>query len=135
MQRLNGTDDPEEVLQRYEKLLDRQIRVHGVDGGPTANARGMVAKQLEKMERLVEARVLWEQTVAAYRRSRGADDIYTMEYEEWLAANLMKSGLRREARPLVVHICDVRLRTLGAGNEATIRAQRRLEVLDGASGR
>ena len=67
----------------------------------------------------------------------GPDDIYTMEYEEWLAANLMKSGLRREARPLlVVHICDVRLRTLGAGNEATIRAQRRLEVLmGGASGR
>jgi hypothetical protein len=130
IERLDANEDPEHVLERRQKVLDRQIRVHGVDGGPTANARGDVAKQLEEMGRLVEARVLREGAVAAYRRNRGADDLFTVDSEEWLAANLMKSGLSGEARPLVVHICEVRLRALGPADEKTERACRRLAVID-----
>jgi hypothetical protein len=129
-ERLMANEDPEHVLELKQKVLDRQIRVHGVDGGPTANARGDVAQQLVKMDRLVEARVLWEEAVAAYRRNRGPDDGYTLDYEEWLAANLMKSGLSGEARPLVVLVRDVRLRTLGPEDEKTERAQRRLATID-----
>jgi hypothetical protein len=131
MARIEAREGPEKILELRQKQLERQIRVHGVDGGPTANARGDLARHLEKMGRFVEARVFWEQALAAYRRNRGRDDIYTLQYEEWLAANLMTSGLTDEARPLVVHIYDVRLRTLGAENEETKRAQRRLKFLDG----
>ena len=84
------------------------------------------------MGRVVEARVLWEEAVAAYRRNRGVDDKFTLEYEVWLAANLMKSGLFGEARPLVAHVCEIRLRTLGPENEDTKTAEQRLAVIDEA---
>jgi hypothetical protein len=130
LERIEAKEEPEHVLERRQKVLDRQIKVHGIDGGPTANARGDVARQLEKMGRLVEARVLWEEAVAAYRRNRGADDEYTVQYEERLATNLAKSGLSGEARLLVAHVCDVRLRTLGSENEETKRALRQLAAID-----
>lgn len=130
IERLDAKEDPEHVLERRQKVLDRQIRVHGVDGGPTANARGDVAKQLEKMGRLVEARVLWEEALAAYRRHRGPDDRYTLECEAWLASNLMRSGLYGEARPLLAHVCDVRSRELGPDDEDTKDAFRQLALID-----
>ena len=126
--RLDAGSDPEDILERRRRLLDRQIKVFGIDGGPTANSRADVAEQLEKMDRLPEARVLREEVVVAYRRNRGADDLFTVDSEEWLAANLMRSGMTADARPLLDHIVDIRLRTLGAQHEATRRAQRRLSA-------
>jgi hypothetical protein len=129
-ERLSAGEDPEKVLRRLKRVLDLQIKVFGVDGGPTAKARFQVAMQLEKMGRLAEARVFLNEVVAAYSRNRGADDRYTLEYEEWLAANLMKSGLMDQARPLMMHVCDVRSRTLGPDDDGTKRARRRLAAID-----
>ena len=44
VEHLDAERDPEEVLEERQQLLERQIKVHGVDGGPTANARGDVAR-------------------------------------------------------------------------------------------
>ena len=114
-------------------LVDTQVRMFGVDGGPTANGRAEVARQLESMGRWVEARVFWEQVVAAYRRNRGADDLMTVQSEEFLALNLAKSGLHQDAINLMDHVVAVYRQALGPDHEETTRAIRfreRIKALD-----
>jgi len=106
------------------------IRQFGPDGGPTANARADVAKQLEKMGRFAEARLLREEVVAANRRHRGDEHQLTLEAEEWLIVNLRDSGLLKEARSLCSQNREARLRKLGPDNEATVRVSRLLETID-----
>jgi hypothetical protein len=123
--------DPDQLLEMKRGILDRQIRVHGVDGGPTANSRADVAKQLDRMDRHDEARLLWEQIVAAYHRNQGSDDLSTVHYEEWLAVNLIESGRVDEGRVLLEHVYNVRLAALGSEDEATEGVLRRLKSVEG----
>ena len=127
---MNRNEDPEERLNRLEALLARQIRIFGPDGGPAANARELVATQLEKMDRFTEARLLREEVVAAFRRNRGEEDEYTLLAEEWLGTNLAKSGKPREARLLYGHVYEIRLRTAGPEDKGTLRTQQILRGLD-----
>ena len=124
--------DPAENLKVAEDVLARQIRLFGPDGGPTANARAEVAKRLEILERFVEARVLREEVVAAFRRHRGNDDLYTLVAEEWLAFDLVQCGMRDEASDLYSHVFQVRLRDLGPDDAKTVHARANLAAM-GAS--
>ena len=78
-----------------------------------------MATQLESMDRFVEARLLREETFAAHRRSLGDDDEQTLVAEARLAVNMMKSGLREEAKEHFSHVYEVRLRALGPEHELT----------------
>jgi hypothetical protein len=133
-ERMNKNDPPEELLHRMEVLLARQIRLFGLDGGPTANARGAVAKQLERLGRLPEARLLREEILAAQRHHRGAEDPQTLNAELWLAINLRNQGLPEDARPFFVHVCEARRRVLGPDDEETVLADKYLASLDDRSG-
>ena len=80
----------------------------GPDGGPTTNARMHLAIELERSDRLAEARVLWEQVLDASRRHRGPDSPDVLLAEELLAINLVKSGMTDDARRLFAHVGDAR---------------------------
>ena len=134
IERYEAKQDPEELLQAKLGLLDKQIKIHGVDGGPTANGRGDVAIQLESMGRMDEARVFWEEIVASFRRNRGDDDLMTAQREEWLAANLAKSGLSEEALILLNHVEDVYRQALGNDDKETRRARGLIESIELAEG-
>lgn len=120
---------PEWRVKQLEDVLAAQIRLFGLDGGPTANARDDLAKQLEGMGRFTEARILREEVFAANQRHRGDEDSDTLTAEERLALNLANSGLTEDAKPLLAHICEVRLRTLGPEHKDTQRVARVLKRL------
>jgi eukaryotic-like serine/threonine-protein kinase len=120
---------PEEALEAAEKGLALQIRLYGPDGGPTAASRGDVARQLERMGRLTEARLLREESLAAYQRRLGVEHRYTLDAELWLGMNLKAAGLPEEARSHFVHVCEVRRRILGPDDEQTHLAERFLASL------
>jgi len=122
LEKINANQDPESLLVQYEKNLDRQIKIHGVDSGPAANARNRLAGQLEKMDRWDEARLFREQAFDAYRRNRGLDDRYTLEAEEWLAVTLARCGLREHATSHIEHVIEERTRTLGPDDEVTAQS-------------
>lgn len=73
-------------------------------GGPTANARELLAKRLEKADRWPEARVLREEVLAARRRNLGADDEGTLSAERWLARSLAHDRIDEEAVALADHV-------------------------------
>jgi hypothetical protein len=124
--------DPADNLMIAEDVLAKQLRRFGPDGGPTANARAEVAKRLEILGRFVEARVLREEVVAANRRHRGNDDLYTLAAEEWLAFDLVQCGMRDEASELYSHVYEVRLRDIGPDDARTAHARANLAAM-GAS--
>jgi hypothetical protein len=134
LEKLHAKQDPESVLALYEKSLERQIRVHGVDSGPAANARGDVAKQLESMDRLDEARVFRQETFDAYTRNRGVEDPYTLGAEEWLAVNLARCGLTADAIIHIEHVIEVRTQTYGPDHQDTVEARElRRKIREGPS--
>jgi hypothetical protein len=102
-----------------EEALAIAIRRSGPDSGPAARGRGEVATQLEKMGRFTEARLLREETYAAYRRNAGDDDEQTLIAETLLGLNMREAGLREEARGHFRHVYEIRLRTLGPEHELT----------------
>jgi hypothetical protein len=108
-----GDKDPEQALKRAEETLTSQVARTGPDSREANLARAEVAKWLEKLERWTEARVLREKVLASFVENRGADDHHTLVYEEWLAHNLAWSGMLEEAKPLYIHVREVRRRTLG----------------------
>ena len=122
LEKLNAKQDPESVLALYEEALKRQIRAHGDDSGPAANARSDIAKQLESMDRLDEARIYRQEAFDAYSRNRGVEDPYTLGAEEWLAVNLARCGLPAEATTHIDHVIEVRTRTLGPDNDETLQS-------------
>jgi hypothetical protein len=123
-------DTPEEALEAAEKILRRQIRLYGPDGGPVAVGRSNVAKRLEDLGRFDEARLLREEVVAGYRRHLGDDHIYTLSAELALGINLKNSGMPDEARNVFAHVHEERKRVLGADDEATLTASRWLATMD-----
>ncbi len=123
---------PEDILELRERGLDMAIRWNGVDSGPASKGRAYVADQLEKMDRLEEARVFREHVFSSAKRNLGEEDDYTVVAEALLARNLVVSGMPEEARPLVEHVLKVRLRTLGPDHEQTVNAQRQLDIIDEA---
>jgi hypothetical protein len=129
-ERLEKDRDPAVVLRLAESNLDRQLRRFGTDGSPTARAREQVAQRLEEMGRFEEARPLRELVADGYRRHFGDEHPFTLTEEEWLAINLSKSGMLMEARVLLSHVHEIRLRTLGAANDETLKASRRLVIID-----
>jgi len=115
---------PEETLAFLEERLTGAIRTGGVDIGPAAKGRELVADQLEKMDRFTEARVFREATLDSSRRNRGVDDWMTLRAEIFLASNLGASGMATEAVELLQHVYSVRERTLGPEHDETKKAQR-----------
>jgi hypothetical protein len=81
------------------------------------------------MRRFPEARLLRTEVLAAHRRHWGEEDPETLVAEEWLALNLANSGLTEDARPLLMRIYQVRLRTLGLEHKDTKQTKRFLERL------
>ena len=120
---------PEEALEAAESGLTLQIRLYGPDGGPTAASRGDVARQLEQLGRLTEARLLREESFAAYQRRLGDEHRYTLDSELWLGMNLKPSGLPHDARSHFAHVCEVRRRILGPDDQQTQLAERFLASL------
>jgi hypothetical protein len=129
-ERLIKNDPPEHKLELAENLLAQEIRLVGPDGGPTSRARADVAKQLERMGRLTEARLLRQEVLDANRHHLGDEHPYTLGAEMWLGANLRDSQLLEEARPLFAHVCHVRRHTLGPNDERTLEAESYLASLD-----
>jgi len=134
MDRYEAEQDPEKLLQMMLNLLDKEIRMFGVDGGPTANARLRIARQLESMGRRDEARVYLEQVVASYRRNRGDDDLMTAQKEEFLAVSLAEDGLTADAVGLLEHVESVYRSVLGNDNEETKRVRDRIELIAPSGG-
>jgi hypothetical protein len=124
--------DQETMLSLTEDALATQIRMFGADSAPTANGRSAVARQLEKMGRLTEARVLREEVFAAYVRNRGPEDWDTVDAEEALAQNLIRSAMPTDARPLAEHVHNARVRDLGPDHELTRRAESWIQRIDRA---
>lgn len=122
--------DPDWLIGRCEATLARQIRLFGPDGGPTTNARMHLAIELERSDRLAEARVLWEQVLDASRRHRGPDSPDVLLAEELLAINLVKSGMTDDARRLFAHVGDARERLLGSDHRDTLRPARWLSAFE-----
>jgi Tetratricopeptide repeat len=121
---------PEESLEAAEDILRRQIRIFGPDGGPAAVGRANVAKKLEDLGRLDEARLLRREVVAGYKRHLGDGHIYTLSAELALGINLKTSGMSDEARDLFTHVHEERTRVLGPDDEATLTASRWLTSMD-----
>lgn len=122
--------DPEWRIRKCEATLARQIRLFGPDGGPTTNARMHLAIELERSDRLAEARVLWEKVLDASSRHRGPESSDVLTAEELLAINLVKSGMTDDARPLFAHVRDARERLLGSDHADTLRPTRWLSACE-----
>jgi hypothetical protein len=122
-------DDPEARLGLYEKSLADLIRVYGPDGGPTAKGRAKVAKQLETMGRLAEARLLWVEVLSAFRKHLGSDHPATLDVESWLVRNLSVSGMTEPARLGAGHLYAARLRVNGPDDKETLWVERLLVTL------
>jgi hypothetical protein len=127
-------DPAQRALERTEARLARMIRWFGPDGGPTAAARAVVATQLEKMDRLVEARLLRETVLEAHRHHFGPEHLDTLTAEWWLAANLYRQQMVIEARALVVHARDGLRLQLGPDDGRTIEIEELLFKLDAWTG-
>jgi hypothetical protein len=130
-ERLAQNESPEWRLRVVENALARAIRRFGPASGPAARGRAEVAKQLEIMGRLSEARLLRQEALAAHRLNLGADDEQTLVTEALLALNMRRSGLLEEAKAHLTHVYDVRLRTLGPEHELTQWTGRSLASVDG----
>lgn len=96
----------DEKISIAEREVRTQIRLFGVDGGPTANARKDLAERLEGADRWIEARVLREEVLAGRRRHLGADHRETLVAELWLARNLSRDCIYDQALALAVHARD-----------------------------
>lgn len=118
-QRLMDNKDPEKSLAEAEDVLAMLIRLHGPDSEQAVVGRGEVARRLESLNRFAEARLLREDLLVANRRNLGNDHISTLGAEANLAMNLIHEGSRREALPLLQHVRDVRLATLGPEDKDT----------------
>ena len=129
---LTRDKDSDWVVKRYEENVATQIRRFGPDGGPTANARSLLAMELESGGRIAEAQLLRREVLNAYRRNRDAEDRDVLGAEEGLAVNLAESGMFTEARPLFEHVRDVRGRILGSDDSDTLRPARWLSAMDQA---
>ncbi len=121
---------PDWLIGKCEAALARQIRLFGPGGGPTMNARMHLAIELERSNRLAEARVLWEQVLDASRRHQGPESPDVLTAEELLAINWVKSGMTDDARPLFAHVRDARERLLGSDHEDTLRPSRWLSAFE-----
>ena len=97
---------PEERIEMIEESIQFCIRTTGVDGGPTANGRELLATCLEDADRWVEARVLREEVLSARRRNLGDEERFTLSAELYLAINLSHFGLNADALPLALHARD-----------------------------
>ena len=125
---------PQEALEFAERNLDRQIRIYGPDGGPTAVGRWNVATKLEALGRYEEARLLRREVIAAYGRHVGAEHPHTLSAELALGINLAKSGLCDDARTLFEHVLEHGRRVLPPDDETTKTASRWLASLDRGKG-
>jgi hypothetical protein len=122
-------DDPEARLELYERSLADMIRLYGPDGGPTAKGRANVAKQLEAMGRLAEARLLWVEVLKAFRKHLGEDHPDTLDVESWLVQNLSSSGMTDATRLGARHLYAARLRVNGPDDKETLWVERLLVSL------
>jgi hypothetical protein len=127
-------DPAQAALERTETRLTWAIHLFGPDGGPTAGARADVASQLEKMDRLAEARLLREADLDANRYHFGPEHLDTLTAEWWLATNLCRQHMIDETKPLVVHARDGLRLQLGPDNERTIEIEKLLSSLDAWTG-
>ena len=93
----------EERIEMVEAQIQFFIRTTGVDGGPTNNARALLASYLEDADRWLEARVLREEVLDARRRNLGTEESPTVTAELALAVNLSHAGLNVDALPLALH--------------------------------
>jgi hypothetical protein len=122
--------DPEVNLERAENNLATTIRQFGPDGGPTANARALVADRLEEMDRYTEALLLRQDVLDAQRRRRGDLDPVTLRAELYLGFNLGHTGFYDEAKPLFRHVLEKGPVVLGADHSEVRAARRWLDALD-----
>lgn len=122
-------ENPEKRLEWYEASLRDQIRLYGPDGGPTARCRANVAKQLESMGRLAEARLLWMEVLSAFQKHLGKDHPATLDVESWLVRNLSSSGMTEAARMGARHLYAARLRVNGPDDKETLWVERLLVSL------
>ena len=125
-------DDPDARLAVYEESLADLIRLYGPDGGPTAKGRANVAKQLETMGRLAEARLLWL-SPSAFRKHLGRDDPMTLDVDTWLVRNLSMSGMTEPAKVGAEHLYAARLRVNGPDHKDTLWVERLLVDLGNES--
>jgi len=121
MPRPKNSDEFDRFIGMQEKIVAKAVKRFGPDGGPTANARFHLAVSLERAGRQDEARLMYEEVLAANRRHRDSEDPNVLGAEEHLAMNLFRSGKLGEARSLFAHVRDARERTLGSGDPATQR--------------
>jgi hypothetical protein len=122
-------DDGEARLELLEESLGDQIRIFGPDGGPTADARARVAKQLEAMGQMAEARLLRVEVLTTYRKHMGEDHPTTLIMEAWLVNNLYLSGMTESARMGAKRLYEARLRVSGPDDENTLWVKRMLVAL------
>ncbi len=128
--RFSEGDDPDTAIEDAERALQLAIKVSGLDGGPTTVARRQLAWKLEQANRFVEARLHREQVFASMMRHLPPDDLGTLHDEEYLAANLARSGMADRARPLWHHIREAREISLGPDHEDSLRIRRLLLISD-----
>jgi len=126
-----GADGSEYVTELQKGQLDRAIRRHGVDGERSNFVRQHIATQLERRQRLDEARLLREAILESRRRTKGHDHLDTLIAESCLSANLWKSGRFEEGRSLQLHVVDRLDATRGTDDEWTVLARQNLARLYG----
>ena len=100
-------EDSDSAIEDAEWALQLAIKVSGLEGGPTTVPRRKLAWQLERANRFDEARVLREQVITSMLRHLQGDDLDTLHDEEYLAANLARSGMAEVAQPLWHHVLKV----------------------------
>lgn len=128
-----NSKDPDGWLEDLKANLDKSIAKHGSDSEQSRKWRILVCDQLEERDRRPEARLLWEAQVESLRRTKGANDIETVNAESRLAIDLGFAGEYPEAKLLLQHVYDVRTAALGEDDEGSQWAKRQIEMIDGAS--
>jgi hypothetical protein len=128
--RFSEGDDLDTAIEDAERVLQLAIKFSGLDGGPTTAARRQFAWRLEQANRFDEARLHREQLLASMMRHLPLDDLDTLHDEEYLAANLARSGMANRARPLWHHILEAREISLGPDHEDCLRIRRSLFISD-----
>jgi tetratricopeptide (TPR) repeat protein len=132
--RISKREDPQLRADRRLRLVDRQIRVHGPSGLPTARARIDAADSLVAAGRNAEAVELRREVVETYERNLGREDLATLEQTAALAELLSRAGQRTEAMDLMQRVYNSLLRALGPQNQSTQWARGFLALLrDGDS--
>jgi hypothetical protein len=124
--------DPEDRLQVAEAALASVVRRRGGDSPLAAQARAEVARRLEDLGRLTEARLLRENAVATYSHVFGSDHPSTLTHKLMLVRNQHGARSFEEARLMAVDVHNVSLQVLGGDHETTKRAEDWIRRIDEA---